>query len=64
MDKVKSGEIQLGSAEVETKKADEGGIISTSGGLCGPCRIDNHKECEGVPCICVDPYHHQSKTQL
>ena len=58
MDKVKSGEIQLGTAEVETTGTDEGGISSTTRRKCGPCNDGRHGDCEGNHvCDCDHPSH-------
>ena len=58
MDKVKSGEIPLGSTEVETTGIDEGGISSTTRRKCGPCNDGRHGDCEGNHvCDCDHPSH-------
>jgi hypothetical protein len=63
MDKVKSGEIQLGSTEVETTRADEGGISSATRGKCGPCNVGKHGDCQGKGvCDCDHPVHNQGQT--
>jgi hypothetical protein len=63
MDKVKSGEIHLGSTEVETTRADEGRVTSTTRGKCGPCNVGKHGDCQGRGvCDCDHPVHSQGQT--
>ena len=63
LDKVNSGEIGLGSTEVETTRTDEGRISSTTRRRCGPCNIGKHGQCEGAHVCDCDDASHQGQTQ-